>query len=76
MNDFYIGYWKETFFFVHPIGKMLCYGEFCHKICFEMSKYTGENYIQISPAEYADLVFAGRVKNFWGQVVYPNGQYA
>lgn len=61
MNDFYIGYWKETFFHVHPIGKITCHGEFLAKICFEMSRLTHETYVFITKQEYNEYGLSNRL---------------
>lgn len=61
MNDFYIGYWKETFFYVHPIGKIRSRGEFIAKVCYEMSRQTHENYVFITKQQYNEYDSSNRI---------------
>lgn len=71
-TDFYIGYWKENFFHVNPIGKIKETGEFCHKMCYDMSRLSRENYIQLTPLQFQELVTARRIKILSGWEVFPN----
>ena len=68
MNDFYIGYWQENVFFVHPIGKMTCHGEFMAEICYEMSRTCSNCYVFITKEQYTEYVFANRVYCSFGYV--------
>ena len=76
MNDFYMGYWKENVFHVHPIGKITCHGEYLAKICFEMSKIYGDNYVFITKEQYTEYVFANRVYCSFGYVPGLSYQWA